>query len=67
MTDQTQVVRAMLAPAKVYDNVHYRDAPEAWNMRLMLSVSSVLGVFGVISALGLFYLAERVIHLDRAR
>ena len=49
-----------------YDNVHYRNAPEAWNMRLVLSVSTVLGVFGVISAFGLFYLAERVFHLDRA-
>jgi H+-transporting ATPase len=49
-----------------YDNVHYRDAPEAWNMRLVLGVSTVLGVFGVISAFGLFYLAERVFHLDRA-
>jgi H+-transporting ATPase len=48
-----------------YDNVHYRNAPEAWNMRLVLSVSTVLGVLGVISAFGLFYLGERVFHLDR--
>ena len=27
-----------------YDNVHYRNAPEAWNMRLVLGVSTVLGV-----------------------
>jgi H+-transporting ATPase len=49
-----------------YDNVHYKDQPEAWNMRLVLGVSTVLGVFGVIAAFGLFYLAERVFHLDRA-
>jgi H+-transporting ATPase len=49
-----------------YDNVHYRDAPEAWNMRLVLGVSTVLGVLGVIAAFGLFYLGERVLHLDRA-
>jgi H+-transporting ATPase len=49
-----------------YDNVHYRDAPEAWNMRLVLSVATVLGVFGVVAAFGLFYLAERVFHIDRA-
>ena len=48
-----------------YDNVHYRDAPEAWNMRLVLGVSTVLGVLGVIAAFGLFYLGERVLHLDR--
>jgi H+-transporting ATPase len=55
---------AILAIA--YDNVHYRDKPEAWNMRAVLGVATVLGVFGVISAFGLFYLAERVFHLDRA-
>jgi H+-transporting ATPase len=48
-----------------YDNVRYRNAPEAWNMRMVLAVSTVLGVLGVISAFGLFYLGERVIHLDR--
>lgn len=48
-----------------YDNVQYRDAPEAWNMRLVLGVSTVLGILGVISAFGLFYLGERVFHLDR--
>jgi H+-transporting ATPase len=48
-----------------YDNVHYRNKPEAWNMRLVLSISTVLGVIGVVAAFGLFYLAERVFHLDR--
>jgi H+-transporting ATPase len=43
-----------------YDNVRYKDEPEAWNMRM------VLGVAGVVSAFGLFYLGERVFHLDRA-
>ena len=49
-----------------YDNVHYKDQPEAWNMRLVLGISTVLGVTGVIAAFGLFYLGERVFHLDRA-
>jgi len=49
-----------------YDNVLYKDQPEAWNMRLVLGVSTVLGIFGVVAAFGLFYLAERVFHLDRA-
>jgi len=49
-----------------YDNVHYKDQPEAWNMRLVLGISTVLGVIGVVSAFGLFYLGERVFHLDRA-
>jgi len=49
-----------------YDNVHYKDKPEAWNMRMVLGVATVLGVIGVVSAFGLFYLGERVFYLDRA-
>ncbi len=49
-----------------YDKVHYKDQPEAWNMRVVLGVATVLGVVGVASAFGLFYLGERVFHLDRA-
>jgi H+-transporting ATPase len=49
-----------------YDNVHYKDQPESWNMRLVLGIATVLGVVGVVSAFGLFYLGERVFQLDRA-
>ena len=49
-----------------YDKVHYKDQPESWNMRVVLGVATVLGVIGVVSAFGLFYLGERVFHLDRA-
>jgi H+-transporting ATPase len=48
-----------------YDNVHYKNQPEAWNMRMVLGISTVLGVIGVVSAFGLFFLAERVFHIDR--
>lgn len=48
-----------------FDNVHYKNQPEAWNMPMVLGVSTVLGIIGVVSAFGLFYLAERVFHLDR--
>lgn len=48
-----------------YDNVQYRNQPEAWNMRLVLAISTVLGVIGVVAAFGLFYLGERIFHLDR--
>jgi H+-transporting ATPase len=48
-----------------YDNVLYRNKPEAWNMRLVLSISTVLGVIGVVAAFLLFYLGERVFHMDR--
>jgi H+-transporting ATPase len=49
-----------------YDNVHYQDKPEAWNMPMVLGIATVLGVIGPVAAFGLFYLGERVYHLDRA-
>ncbi len=49
-----------------YDNVHYKNEPEAWNMHVVLGIATVLGVIGVIASFGLFYLGERVFHLDRA-
>lgn len=48
-----------------YDNVHYKDEPEAWNMRMVLGVSTVLGVIGPVAAFGLFYLGDRIFQLDR--
>jgi H+-transporting ATPase len=48
-----------------YDNVHYKDQPEAWNMRMVLGISTVLGIIGVVAAFGLFFLAERVFNIDR--
>jgi H+-transporting ATPase len=49
-----------------YDNVLYKDKPEAWNMRMVLGIATVLGVIGPVAAFGLFYLGDRVYHLDRA-
>ncbi|HEX6550748.1 MAG TPA: plasma-membrane proton-efflux P-type ATPase [Gammaproteobacteria bacterium] len=48
-----------------YDNVRYKAQPEAWDMRTVLSIATVLGVAGVVSAFALFYLGERIFHLDR--
>jgi len=48
-----------------YDNVHYKNQPEAWNMRLVLGIASVISVVGVIDSFGLFYICERVFHVDR--
>ncbi len=47
-----------------YDNVHYKNQPEAWNMRLVMGVATVLGIVGPIAAFGLFFLTDRVFHLD---
>jgi len=49
-----------------YDNVHYRNQPEAWNMRVVLGVSTVLGVIGTVAAFGLFFLGLKVFNLDHA-
>ncbi len=49
-----------------YDNVHYSNKPETWNMRLVLGVATVVSVIGVLDSFGMFYLGERVYHLDRA-
>jgi len=49
-----------------YDNVQYSNKPEAWNMRLVMSIATVISIFGVIDSFGLFYLCERYFHLDRA-
>jgi H+-transporting ATPase len=47
-----------------YDNVLYKDQPEAWNMRLVLGISTVLGVIGVAAAFGLFFFGDRFLHLS---
>ncbi len=48
-----------------YDNVRPSDKPEAWNMRRVLSVASMLGLLGVFASFGLFYLAQTHFHVDR--
>ncbi len=48
-----------------YDRVKYSEEPEAWNMRNVLGIATVLGVAGVFASFGLFYLGERVFHLSR--
>jgi len=48
-----------------YDHTHYSNQPEAWNMKMVLGVATVLGVTGVVASFGLFYLGERIFHLSR--
>ena len=63
------VMLALLNDAAIlsiaYDTVHYKNKPEAWNMHMVLGISTVLGILGVIASFGMFYLGERVFHLDR--
>ena len=46
-----------------YDNVRYKDQPEAWNMRMVLGIATVLGIIGPVAAFGLFYLGDKVFGL----
>ncbi len=48
-----------------YDRVRYSNRPEAWNMRTVLGISTLLGIAGVVASFGLFYLAEKQFHLSR--
>jgi len=49
-----------------YDRVNYSNKPESWNMRLIMGVSSAVSIIGLLDAFGLFYICERIFHLDRA-
>jgi H+-transporting ATPase len=50
-----------------YDNVHYENKPESWNMRMVLGIATVLGFLGPVAAFGLFFLGDRVFGLDRGQ
>ncbi len=49
-----------------YDNVHYGTRPEAWNMRLVLGIATVLGLVGPLAAFVLYSLGDKAFHLDSA-
>jgi H+-transporting ATPase len=67
MTAIMIVMLALLNDAAIlsiaYDNVHASDAPEVWNMRLVLGIATVLGLVGPVAAFGLFWLGDRVFAL----
>ena len=51
--------------AIAYDNVKYSKDPERWDMRIVLSMATFLGLIGVISSFGIFYIGQEVLHLSR--
>ena len=51
--------------AIAYDNVRYSNEPEKWNMRIVLGIATLLGLVGVVSSFGIFYIAQEVLHLAR--
>src|ERR1700692_103095 len=50
-----------------YDNVRYKNEPEAWNMRMVLGIYTVLGLVGPVAAVCLFYLGCRIFDLGHPR
>jgi len=51
--------------AIAYDNVKYSKEPERWDMRVVLSMATFLGLIGVISSFGIFYIGQEVLHLSK--
>lgn len=49
--------------AIAYDNVKYSPDPERWNMRVLLSMATFLGLIGVVSSFGIFNIGQTVLHL----
>ena len=51
--------------AIAYDNVKYSKDPERWDMRVVLSMATFLGLIGVISSFGIFYIGQQALHLSK--
>jgi H+-transporting ATPase len=49
----------------IYDNVHYRNKPEKWDMKGIMSMAALLGVIGVIFSFILLYIGVDVLHLTK--
>jgi len=47
-----------------YDNVRYSNRPEVWNLRLVLGIATMIGLFAVIRSFGIFYLGDSVFQLS---
>lgn len=48
-----------------YDNAPVAERPVRWDMPRVLTLSIVLGIIGVISTFGLFWIGEEYLHLTR--
>jgi H+-transporting ATPase len=63
------VLLALLNDAPImaiaYDNADFSRKPVRWNMRTVLGMSTLLGLVGVASSFGVFYIGRDVLHLTR--
>ena len=48
-----------------YDRARYSNQPEAWDMRKLLTISTLVGLIGVVETFTLFFLLDRVFLLPR--
>jgi H+-transporting ATPase len=48
-----------------YDRARYSNQPEAWDMRRLLTISTLVGLIGVVETFTLFFLLDRVFLLPR--
>ena len=48
-----------------YDNVPVAPRPVRWDMTRVLTTSVTLGLIGVVESFGLFWFADRVLHMQR--
>jgi H+-transporting ATPase len=49
-----------------YDNVRYSNKPEAWDMRFVLTIASVIGLFAALRSCGIFFISNSFLHLTPA-
>lgn len=47
-----------------YDNTYLSPTPVQWDMKRVLSVSTTLGLIGVIETFGMLFIGKRIFHLD---
>ena len=48
-----------------YDNVHYSEKPESWDMPFVISIAIVIGLFAVFRSFGIFYMSENFFGLSQ--
>jgi H+-transporting ATPase len=62
------VLLALLNDAPImtiaYDNVKVSATPDKWNMGTTLGISTVLGIIGVFSSFGIFFIGKEIFHLS---
>jgi len=63
------VLLALLNDAPImtiaFDNVKVSGKPDRWDMRTTLGISTFLGIIGVISSFGIFFLGKEVFGLSK--